>query len=112
MSPLDLNTEKNSDGTVRLALTGEFDIASAQRVEEEMTRLEGGEAQLILLDLRGLEFMDSTGLRTVVGADARAREQGRRLLIVPGPEPVHRIFEVTGLTDRLEFVDDPAAAGA
>jgi anti-sigma B factor antagonist len=112
MSPLDLNTEKSSDGTVRLVLTGEFDIASAPQVEEEMTRLEAGEATLILLDLRGLEFMDSTGLRTVVGADTRAREQGRRLLIVPGPEAVHRIFEVTGLTDRLEFVDDPAAAGA
>ena len=112
MSPLDLNTEKTSDGTVRLALTGEFDIASAPRVEEEIGRIEAAGPGLIVLDLRGLEFMDSTGLRTVVGADARAREQGRRVAIVPGPKSVHRIFEVTGLIDRLEFVEDPAGAGA
>jgi anti-sigma B factor antagonist len=108
MSPLDLNTEEASNGIVRLALTGEFDIASAPRVEEEIARLEDARPALLVLDLRGLEFMDSTGLRAVVGADARAREQGRRFAVVRGPEAVHRIFEVTRLTDQLEIVDDPA----
>jgi anti-sigma B factor antagonist len=53
--------------------------------------------------------MDSTGLRLIVSADARAREQGRRLAVVRGPEAVQRIFRVTRLEDRLDMVDDPAA---
>jgi anti-sigma B factor antagonist len=109
MSPLDLNTEQVSDGTVRLAFAGEFDIATAPHVEEELARVEGERPALIVLDLRGLEFMDSTGLRAIVAADARAREDGRRVAIVRGPEAVQRIFEVTGLEERLEIVDDPAA---
>ena len=56
--------------------------------------------------------MDSTGLRAVVTADARARAQGRRLVIVRGPEAVHRIFSVTRLDERLHIIDDPAAVGS
>jgi anti-anti-sigma factor len=63
-----------------------------------------------VIDLRGLEFMDSTGLRTLVSADQRARNAGRRLAIVRGPEAVDRIFNVTRLDERLELVDDPAVA--
>jgi anti-anti-sigma factor len=49
--------------------------------------------------------MDSTGLRIVVSADARARENGRRLVVVRGPEAVQRIFRMTRLDERLEMVD-------
>ena len=66
----------------------------------------------MVLDLRGLAFIDSTGLRLIVSADARAREQGRRLAVVRGPEAVQRIFRVTRLDERLDMVDDPAAATA
>jgi anti-anti-sigma factor len=61
-----------------------------------------------VVDLRELEFMDSTGLRTIVAADQRARDGGRRLAIVRGPDAVDRIFTVTRLDERLEIVDDPA----
>jgi anti-anti-sigma factor len=56
--------------------------------------------------------MDSTGLRTIVTADARAREEGRRLAIVRGPDAVHRVFSVTRLDERLDMIDDPAAVEA
>jgi anti-anti-sigma factor len=108
MAILDVNIER-SESAVHLVLTGELDISSAARVEEALAKIEAEEPAVVLLDLRGLEFMDSTGLRTVVSADARAREQGRRVVVVRGPEAVHRIFNVTRLDERLEIVDDPAA---
>ncbi len=108
MAQLELETEE-ADGRVRVALRGELDIASAPVLEEALGRLERDAPALLLIDLRQLEFMDSTGLRTVVGADQRARDQGRRVAVVRGPEPVDRIFTVTRLDERLELVDEPDA---
>lgn len=109
MTLLELTTE--TDGTtVRLALEGELDIASAGQVERELTRIELDTPPTIVLDLRRLAFMDSTGLRIVVAADARAREQSRRLVVVRGPEAVQRIFRMTRLDERLAMVDEPAGA--
>ncbi len=111
MPLLDLATsEKN--GAVRIALSGELDISTAPRVEEELERVEPAGPAVLVLDLRGLSFMDSTGLRLIVSADGRAREQGRRLAVVRGSETVQRIFRVTRLEERLDMVDDPAAVAA
>jgi anti-sigma B factor antagonist len=109
MTLLELTTE--TDGTtVRLSLAGELDIASAGQVERELTRIERDAPATLELDLRKLAFMDSTGLRIVVAADARAREQSRRLVVVRGPEAVQRIFRMTRLDERLDMVDEPTAA--
>ena len=111
MKLLELTTE--TDGTtVRLALTGELDIAGASRVEQELERIEREPPATIVLDLRELAFMDSTGLRVIVAADSRAREQARRLVIVRGTDTVQRIIEMTRLDERLEIVDDLAAVEA
>ena len=108
MSLLTLDTQA-ADGFVTLVLRGELDIASAPQVEDALSELEAGRPPVLVIDLRSLDFMDSTGLRTVVGADARAREQGRRVAIVRGPEPVDRIFSVTRLNERLQMIDEPQA---
>jgi anti-sigma B factor antagonist len=108
MSLLELKTEIEG-ATAQLALEGELDIASAPQVERELKRLEAAEPMTLLLDLRRLAFMDSTGLRLIVAADARAREQGRRLVVVRGPAPVQRILQMTRLDERLEIVADPGA---
>lgn len=108
MKLLELTTETEGP-TVRLALTGELDIAGAARVEQELERIEREPPATIVLDLRDLAFMDSTGLRVIVAADSRAREQSRRLVIVRGTATVQRIIEMTRLDERLEIVDDPAA---
>lgn len=111
MTLLDLTTAADG-GTVTLALEGELDIASAPPVERELERIERDAPATIVLDLRALSFMDSTGLRIIVSADARAREQDRRLVVIQGPEPVQRIFRMTRLDERLEIVADPAAVDA
>lgn len=109
MKLLELTTQTEG-ATVRVALTGELDIAGAARVEQELERIEREPPATLVLDLRELLFMDSTGLRVIVAADERAREQARRLVVVRGSETVQRIIEMTRLDERLEIVDDPAAA--
>jgi anti-sigma B factor antagonist len=105
---LEIETEV-TDGLVRVALKGELDLSTVNKVEEEIESLEAGGAKLIVLDLSRLTFLDSTGLRCLVTADQRARDAGRRLVLVRGPDAVQRVFTITRLEERLEMVDDAAS---
>ena len=91
-----------------VAVTGELDLSGAAVLEAELERL-GADPELgtLVLDLRQVEFMDSSGLRLVVLGDMRARDAGRRFVLVRGPETVHRVFEITRMSERLEFVESP-----
>lgn len=64
--------------------------------------------QDVVLDLRGVGFMDTSGLRYVLELHNRAETDGFVLRIVRGPGAVQRVFEVAGLAPRLPFVDDPS----
>lgn len=110
MPNLDFETTRN--GTVAVvAPTGELDLSGAAVLEAELERLAvDPELAAVVLDLRGLEFMDSSGLRLVVLADMRAREAGRRFALVRGGETVHRVFEITRMSERLDFVAGPEDA--
>ena len=94
------------EGGVRLVLKGELDLSTVDKVEQELARVEDERHELIVLDLGGLTFLDSTGLRVIVTADQRARRAGRRVVVGKGPETVHRVFTITRLDERLEMVDD------
>jgi anti-anti-sigma factor len=94
-----------------VSLTGELDVAGSALLDAELERITVDHAPpTIVLDLSGLDFMDSTGLRLVVLGDARAKELGRRLVIVRGNDSVHRVFEITRMAERLNFVDSAAEA--
>lgn len=104
-----LVTEVSEDGrSVAVALIGELDISEAPGVEETLSDIERRKPPLLVLDLRGLAFLDSSGLRLILEADLRARQDGRRLSVVRGPESVHRVFSISLLDKRLDFVDDPS----
>jgi anti-anti-sigma factor len=106
-----LTWEAHNDGEMmRLALAGEFDLSNASQVEDALKEVETDRPSLLVIDLRELTFMDSTGLRVMVSADARARDDSRRLVVVQGPESVHRVFRITGLDDHLDIVETPEAA--
>jgi len=105
---LEIETEAGK-GLVRLALRGELDLSTVAKVEDELKRVEGDGPEVIVLDLSRLSFLDSTGLRCLVTADQRARENGRRVVLVRGPDPVQRVFTITRLEERLEMVDDAAS---
>ena len=99
-------------GRAVLTLNGELDLATVPEAETALMRLEHDpNTATIVLDLRRLAFMDSTGLRFVLAADARASSSERRLVIVRGPQRVDRVFRLARLEDRLEFADTADAIG-
>jgi anti-sigma B factor antagonist len=90
-------------GTIVVCPVGEVDLATANMVEEALATARASRPERLLLDLSGVTFLDSTGLRAVLAADADARSAGIPLEIVPGGPSVQRVFEVAGLTDHLHF---------
>ncbi len=90
-----------------IAVRGELDLASSPALQEELDRVSASDADLLIIDLRDLDFMDSTGLSVLVRAHQRAEEQGRQLAMVKGPQQVQRLLSLTGVADRLTVVDRP-----
>jgi anti-sigma B factor antagonist len=105
---LDVRTE-DRNGLVHVALVGELDLSTVAKVQEELRKVEAAAPPTMVVDLSKLTFLDSTGLRCIITADERAREEGRRVVIVRGPDAVQRVFAITRLEDRLEIVDDVGA---
>lgn len=109
MTDFQVNVSEGNQ-VVSMTLVGELDLATAGRLESELRRVERGRPSLLELDLRQLRFIDSTGLRLIIGADVKAREDGRRIAIVRGPEPVHKVFQLALLDKRLDFIEEPSAS--
>jgi anti-anti-sigma factor len=62
-------------------------------------------ARLVVLDLRELAFMDSCGVHAIVDASIRARDVGRRILLLAGPPAVDRVFTLTESSDDVVYGD-------
>jgi anti-sigma B factor antagonist len=107
---LDVMSE-DRDGLVHVALVGELDLSTVAKVQEELRKVEADSPATLVVDLSKLTFLDSTGLRCIVTADERARAEGRRIVIVRGPDAVQRVFTITRLEERLEMVDDVDSVG-
>ena len=90
-----------------ITVSGELDLASSPALQEELDRLAASDSELLIIDLRALDFMDSTGLSVLVRAHQRSEEQGRQLAMVKGPQQVQRLLSLTGVGDRLTLVDAP-----
>jgi anti-sigma B factor antagonist len=86
---------------------GEIDLATAPELDARLRELHQSGFDRLLLDLRHVTFMDSTGLRLLLNWDAAARQNGLTFQIVPGPPLVQRLFEITGVQDRFHFVSSP-----
>ena len=98
---------RNEGQTTVIAVSGELDLASSPALQEELDRVAASDAQLLIIDLRDLDFMDSTGLSVLVRAHQRIEEQGRQLAMVKGPQQVQRLLSLTGVAERLTLVDRP-----
>ena len=105
MADLEIDTQERQ-GVAVVALSGELDIAETGAVEGALLAAEESRPPLLVLDLRALTFIDSSGLRVALEADMRARREARRFVVVRGSEAVHRVFLIALLDKRLEFVDD------
>lgn len=89
--------------TLVVVPTGELDLATAPQLSQTI-RAENDYERLVI-DLRELEFMDSSGVRLLVAEQERAGEEGHELRIVRGSAEVERVLRVTRLDERLPFVE-------
>jgi anti-sigma B factor antagonist len=94
---------------VCLTVSGELNIVTAPQLEHALGCARA-DAALVTLDLRDLEFMDSSGVHLIVAASGRARRAGGRLVVVRGPVQVERVFALVGVDRQLELVDHPPAS--
>jgi anti-anti-sigma factor len=102
---------ERQNGDVRIALRGELDCDTSTALREELETLEAEHPPLLLIDLRGLSFMDSSGLRELATAVRRGRQEGRRVVLVKGSAPIDSVLAITRAEDAMETVEDPAAVG-
>jgi len=96
--------EDLESGANRVALNGELDVATAPKADRALRGAQAC-AQVVIVDLRRLEFIGATAARVLLAADARARRTGGRLVVVPTPKPVHRTPELAQLYRRLETTE-------
>lgn len=89
---------------------GELDLDTAPVLDQEIGAARAAGAASVVLDMRGLTFMDSTGLRLVIRWDTAAREESFEFAIVPGIEVVHRVFRLTGMDEHLRVAEPPPEA--
>jgi len=94
--------------SVRIVPVGELDLASCGQLEPAIRELLRAGAERLVIDLRRVCFLDSTGLRLALALDAAARGDGFDLELIPGPPDVQRVFEITGTVETLPFVSAPA----
>jgi anti-sigma B factor antagonist len=102
VAPLTLDRTQEGEAAV-IALAGELDLAGASGLERELRVID---APALVVDLRGLEFMDSSGLRAIVVSAQHAQDAGRRFALIAGAAQVMRVFEITRMRERFEFVAD------
>ncbi len=97
------------NGRVTIAISGDLDMAGTLRLQPQLDRLmQDVRPDVLVLDLRGVDFVDSVGLSLLVEANEAALGGEFRLAIVRGTREVQRIFELAGYEGVLPFVDDPA----
>src|SRR3954453_1227186 len=101
-----LTIEPLAGGAVRIALRGELDLEHAYTFDEELKRVEVTRPACLVLDLRGLSFLDSCGLARLLAARRRARRDRRRLLLVRGNPGVQKLLAITAVTEHFEIVGE------
>ena len=108
MAPgLNVKEEEPQPGAVRLLLDGELDLANAYAFDRRMLAVEARQPKLVIVDLRWLTMLDSTGLARLVSAQRRARRGGWRLVLVRGGKIIQRVLQTTRLDELLELTSDP-----
>ena len=90
------------NGVTSISLSGELDMATVPVLNDQLAALEQDGAKTIVLDLRDLRFIDSSGLHAFVGAFRRSEEIGHRLLFVGANPLARRLCEMTGTEYLLD----------
>lgn len=98
-------------GSTVVSISGELDIATADRLTKAFDGLSVERGGRLAVDLSSVEFMDSTGLRLLITANRTAGEVGYEFAVVTGSSPAKRVFELTKMDDHIKVVDSLADLG-
>lgn len=104
MPTFDCDVTRSERDAVWIRLAGELDLVNASQLGQTLLSAIDGH-RLVVVDLHGLTFMDSSGIHALVEANNRARRREARLVLIRGPAQVSRLLDLTGLTDHFEIVD-------
>ena len=88
---------------VRVAPVGELDVATAPTLAAELKELRDAGFDCVVLDLRRLTFMDSTGVALLISEDHAARQNGQDFTLISGPPAIQRVLEICGVAGLLPF---------
>jgi anti-sigma B factor antagonist len=88
-----------------IVLSGEVDLLGTPQIEAALKDAYDANPELIVIDLKNLTFIDSSGLHALVTGHELCRARGQELRIIPGPANVQRLFELTGMNEVLPFYD-------
>lgn len=103
-----LGVEISRDGDAAIiALSGELDLATAPRFSAEFEQAAAGERSAVVVDLSQLDFMDSTGLRSILMAHEHCATNGLPFAVVPGGRQVARLLEIARVDEHLNFISSP-----
>jgi anti-sigma B factor antagonist len=111
---IEVDDSRSRTPHVVVAVRGEVDIATAPKLREKLVELASQGAQQVVVDLDGVEFLDSTGLGVLVGGLKRLRSHDGDLLLVCTQSRILKVFEITGLTKVFSIYDsvDGAVSGS
>lgn len=111
MDSLEITDDERGPGVYVVTLRGQFDFSHAARAREAILRhIEAG-ARRVVVNLDGVEYIDSAGLGVLVGMLARCRERGGDLVVVCSAPRIRRVFDITKLGQILAIHDTEAEAG-
>jgi anti-sigma B factor antagonist len=106
---LHIGVRQEHDRTV-LSLKGELDLLAAPLLQGEIESERADAANVLVLDLDDVQFIDSAGLRVILAAHERAIERGQRLAFTPGSPQVQRLFSIAGVNGHLRTIASADAA--
>jgi anti-anti-sigma factor len=106
---LHIATTQGPDRVI-LALDGELDIVSSGLLQEALASADLEGSRAVVLDLRGVRFLDSTGLKAIFRVRNLVRESGLRFAVTQGSAQVQRLLSLTRLDEHLQTIDTPDAA--
>ena len=104
LGALTMSSERN--GSVHtLRLSGDLDLATTDRVEAELKRIEASDARTIVIDLSDVAFINSTGVHLLVDAELRSRAHENGLTLLRGSAAVQRVLQICDVETALPFTD-------
>jgi anti-sigma B factor antagonist len=86
-----------------VSITGELDISATPELSTVLAMAAASPGATVVLDLAGVEFIDSTALGTILKAGGEVESAGKRLVVVCAGGPVRRLLEMTNLTQRFQL---------